>query len=66
MSVWVSRTVRDKSGRVIHSDTWFSDYRRVNGIVLVGKSSTPATPKPTPNPAPTPAPTPAPDPTPAP
>jgi vancomycin resistance protein YoaR len=62
MSVWVTRTVRDKSGRVLHNDTWFSDYRRVNGIVLVGKGSTPSTPKPTPTPAPdpTPAPTPAP------
>jgi vancomycin resistance protein YoaR len=64
MSVWVSRTVRDKSGRAIHSDTWFSDYRRVNGIVLVGKSTSPATPKPSPTPAPDP--TPAPEPTPVP
>ncbi len=64
MSVWVSRTVRDKNGRVIHSDTWFSDYRRVNGIVLVGKSPTPTTPSPSPSPAPSPAPTPSPTPAP--
>jgi hypothetical protein len=66
MNVWVTRIVRDKGGKVIHNDTWYSDYRRVNGIVLVGKGATPATPKPTPKPA-DPAPTPPPaDPPPAP
>ena len=61
MQVWVTRTVRDKNGKVIHDDTWYSDYRRVNGIVLVGKGA-PATSKPKPTPAPTPAPTPVPSP----
>ena len=60
MQVWVTRTVRDASGKVIHRDTWYSDYKRVNGIVLVGKASTPSTPKPTPKPTSTPGPTPAP------
>ena len=32
----VSRTVRDAAGNVIHQNTWFSDYRAVNGVVLVG------------------------------
>jgi vancomycin resistance protein YoaR len=35
--VWVTRTVRDGSGRVIHQETFFSHYGRVNGIVLVGR-----------------------------
>ena len=54
MQVWVTRTVRDASGRIIHSDTWYSNYKRVNGILLVGKKAT--TPTPTPKPTPTPAP----------
>ena len=70
MQVWVSRTVRDAAGTVIHSNTWYSNYKRVNGIVLVGvKATTPSpTPTPTPGPVPTPAPTPepTPEPTPAP
>ncbi len=67
-NVWVTRTVRDSSGAVIHSDTWYSDYKRIDGIILVGTGG--ATPKPTTTPPPsaTPAPTPAPtsEPTPAP
>ncbi len=59
MQVWVTRTVRDKNGNVIHNDTWYSDYRRVNGIVLVGKGA-PTTSKPKPSPEPTPAPSPEP------
>ena len=60
MQVWVTRTVRDAAGEVIHSDTWYSDYRRVNGILLVGREETTPPPTPTPTPAPTPTPTPAP------
>ncbi len=73
-NVWVTRTVRDSSGAVIHSDTWYSDYKRIDGIILVGTGG--ATPKPTttpppsatpaPTPAPTSGPTPAPEPTPEP
>ena len=36
MQVWVTRTVRDAAGTIIHSNTWYSNYKRVNGIVLVG------------------------------
>jgi vancomycin resistance protein YoaR len=37
--VWVTRTVRDRSGKVISTDTYYSHYSRVNGIVLVGRSA---------------------------
>ena len=33
------RTVRDKNGKVIHRDTYFSNYARITGITLVGKGS---------------------------
>jgi vancomycin resistance protein YoaR len=32
----VTRTVYGPDGAVIHQNTWFSDYRAVNGITLVG------------------------------
>ena len=54
---WITRVVTDiKTGKVIHRDTWYSHYARVNGLTLIGKrASTPApTPKPTPTPTPTP------------
>ncbi len=35
--VTVVRTVRDKSGKVIHRNTWFSNYARITGITLVGR-----------------------------
>jgi vancomycin resistance protein YoaR len=66
MQVWVTRTVRDAAGAVIHSDTWYSNYKRVNGILLVGVKATTPAPTPTPAPGRTPTPTPAPEPTPAP
>ena len=65
MQVWVTRVVRDASGAVLHNDTWYSDYKRVNGILLIGKAATP-TPSPSPRPAPSPAPAPTPAPSPAP
>jgi vancomycin resistance protein YoaR len=34
--VWVTRTVRDADGRVIHKETYYSHYARITGIVLVG------------------------------
>jgi vancomycin resistance protein YoaR len=34
--VVVSRTVRDANGRVIHHDTWYSHYVRVDGVVRIG------------------------------
>jgi vancomycin resistance protein YoaR len=34
--VWVTRVVRDRNGHVIHKETYFSNYKRVDGITLVG------------------------------
>jgi vancomycin resistance protein YoaR len=35
--VWVTRTVRDASGRIIHRETYVSHYHRMVGITLIGK-----------------------------
>ena len=35
----VSRTVYAADGSVLHENTWFSDYRPVNGITLVGPTA---------------------------
>jgi vancomycin resistance protein YoaR len=68
-----TRTVKDSSGNVIHTDTWKSHYTKVDGILQIGGSAppsqtptpSPGAPTPTPGPTPTPAPpTPAPTPTP--
>ena len=59
-----TRYVYDAAGTEIHRNTYFSSYRTVNGITLVGPAPA-AAPKP-PAPAPTPPPTPAPSPTPTP
>jgi hypothetical protein len=41
----VTRWVYDAKGNVMHQDTWFSSYRVVNGVTLVGPSaSAPAPP----------------------
>ena len=40
----VSRTVRDAEGNVVHQDSWFSDYRPVTGVVLVGPGAPAAAP----------------------
>jgi vancomycin resistance protein YoaR len=37
--VWVTRTVRDRHGKVISRTTFYSHYARVDGIILVGRSS---------------------------
>jgi vancomycin resistance protein YoaR len=34
--VWVTRVVKDKAGKVIHKETFYSHYSRVTGIILVG------------------------------
>jgi vancomycin resistance protein YoaR len=34
------RIVRDKDGNVIHRDTYYSNYARITGIVLVGRGAT--------------------------
>lgn len=39
----VSRTVRDAAGNIVHQNTWFSDYRAVNGVVITGPDA-PAAP----------------------
>jgi vancomycin resistance protein YoaR len=62
MQVWVTRVVRDAAGAVIHDDTWYSDYKRVNGILLVGKAATTPAPSPSPSPDPSPVPSPSPAP----
>jgi hypothetical protein len=33
----VTRTVRDKSGKVIHRETYYSNYARITGVTLVGR-----------------------------
>jgi vancomycin resistance protein YoaR len=49
MNASVTRVVKDKDGKVIRTDTFFSRYARVNGLVLIGKKKAPeATPEPTP------------------
>jgi vancomycin resistance protein YoaR len=35
--VTVTRTVRDRSGKVLHSNTYFSNYARITGITLIGR-----------------------------
>jgi vancomycin resistance protein YoaR len=50
-----TRTVTDADGKVIHEDTWKSRYVKVDGILEIGVTSTPA-PKPTGGPTPTPPP----------
>ena len=35
--VWVTRTVRDANGRIIHRETFVSHYHRMVGITLIGK-----------------------------
>jgi vancomycin resistance protein YoaR len=54
--VWVTRTVRDANGNVIHTETYYSHYARITGIVLVGRAvaDTVGEPKPPAPPATTP------------
>ena len=50
---WVTRTVKDKDGNVIRTETFYSHYARVNGLLLIGKKAAPAaTPEPLPTPPP--------------
>ncbi|MBA2275373.1 MAG: VanW family protein [Chloroflexi bacterium] len=35
---WVTRTVRDASGAIIHEETYYSPYAAIDGITLVGRS----------------------------
>ena len=34
--VWVTRTVRDRGGRVIHRETYYSHYSVITGLTLIG------------------------------
>ncbi len=51
--VWVTRTVTDASGAVIHQETYYSHYARITGVLRIGQASVPT---PTPTPTPTAAP----------
>ena len=35
--VWVTRTVKDRTGKVIHKETWYSHYAQMIGVILRGK-----------------------------
>ncbi|MBA2275963.1 MAG: VanW family protein, partial [Chloroflexi bacterium] len=35
---WITRTVRDASGAIVHRDTFYSNYAAIDGITLVGRS----------------------------
>ena len=37
MQVWRTVTVRDAKGKIIHQNTYYSNYSRVTGVVLVGR-----------------------------
>jgi vancomycin resistance protein YoaR len=36
--VTVTRTVRDRNGKVIHTDTYYSNYARITGLTLIGRA----------------------------
>jgi vancomycin resistance protein YoaR len=65
---WVTRTVRDAQGNVIHLDEFFSHYKKLDAIFLVGRypgdpvagTTIPADQYPGPRPGPDPTPTPPP------
>jgi vancomycin resistance protein YoaR len=58
---WVTRTVRDTSGAIIHQETYYSHYATVNALIEVGVASLPSpSPSPTPHSAsPSPSPSPS-------
>ena len=47
---WVTRVVKDKDGKVIRTETFYSHYARVDGLTLIGKKAAPAA-KPEPAPS---------------
>jgi vancomycin resistance protein YoaR len=73
---WVTRTVRDAAGNIIHQETFYSKYKTINGITLVGRYAgdppagtrvlrsefKPTSPAPDPEPEPSPEPSPSPNP----
>jgi vancomycin resistance protein YoaR len=40
MDVWVTRTVTDASGAIVHQETYYSHYARITGVVQVGAPKT--------------------------
>ncbi len=48
--VWVTRTVTNASGAVIHTEEYYSHYARITGVVRIGTAPVPV-PAPTPIPA---------------
>ncbi len=52
---WVTRTVTDATGAVIHQETYYSHYATVNGLIQVGVASLPS-PSPSTSPSPSPRP----------
>ncbi len=53
--VWVTRTVRDATGTIVHQETYYSHYARITGILLIGVAPEPV-PEPVPDPTPEPIP----------
>jgi vancomycin resistance protein YoaR len=53
--VWVTRTVRDAAGNLVHEETYYSHYARITGILQIGIAPD-ASPSPLPTPSPAPAP----------
>jgi len=51
MDVWVTRTVRDAAGAVIHQETFVSHYHRITGVVRVGVAAAAPPPPPPPPPS---------------
>jgi vancomycin resistance protein YoaR len=49
--VWVTRTVRDAAGALVHEETYYSHYARITGVLQIGIA-----PDVSPPPAPTPSP----------
>ena len=50
--VWVTRTVKDAQGNVLHQETYYSHYARITGIVEIGVAPAPPPPEPAPVPVP--------------
>jgi vancomycin resistance protein YoaR len=67
MNAYVTRTVTDSTGAVIHYDQWYSHYTKVDGILqIAGTPPPPKTPTPPPTKAPATTPPPVKTPTPTP
>lgn len=46
--VWVTRIVKDSSGKIIHQETYYSHYAQMTGLILIGASTTTSSPSPSP------------------